>query len=71
MRSTTGVWWAPRLTCFRASRPPAKNCIVTPHTAWASKEPRMRLLKTAIANHDYGADYGDNNAAEIEAGDTA
>ncbi len=28
----------------------AKNCIVTPHIAWASKESRTRLLDTAIAN---------------------
>ncbi len=28
----------------------AKNCIVTPHIAWASKEARTRLLNTAIAN---------------------
>jgi glycerate dehydrogenase len=28
----------------------AKNCIVTPHIAWATKEARMRLVDTAIAN---------------------
>jgi glycerate dehydrogenase len=28
----------------------AKNCIVTPHIAWASKEARTRLLDTAIDN---------------------
>jgi glycerate dehydrogenase len=28
----------------------AKNCIVTPHIAWASREARTRLLDTAIAN---------------------
>jgi len=28
----------------------AKNCIVTPHIAWATKEARTRLLDTAIAN---------------------
>jgi glycerate dehydrogenase len=28
----------------------AKNCIVTPHIAWASKESRTRLLNTAIDN---------------------
>jgi len=41
-----------------ASEPPsadnpllrAKNCIVTPHIAWASKESRTRLLNTAIDN---------------------
>jgi len=28
----------------------AKNCVVTPHIAWATKEARMRLVDTAIAN---------------------
>lgn len=28
----------------------AKNCIVTPHLAWASKEPRQRLIEIAAAN---------------------
>jgi glycerate dehydrogenase len=28
----------------------AKNCIVTPHIAWATKEARTRLLGTAVAN---------------------
>jgi glycerate dehydrogenase len=28
----------------------AKNCIVTPHLAWASHEARMRLLDMAVAN---------------------
>jgi glycerate dehydrogenase len=28
----------------------AKNCIVTPHIAWATKEARMRLIDTAVAN---------------------
>jgi len=28
----------------------AKNCIVTPHIAWATKEARMRLLNTAVDN---------------------
>jgi glycerate dehydrogenase len=28
----------------------AKNCIVTPHIAWATKEARTRLLNTAVAN---------------------
>ena len=28
----------------------AKNCIITPHIAWAPKESRSRLLKTALEN---------------------
>jgi glycerate dehydrogenase len=28
----------------------AKNCIVTPHIAWATREARSRLLETAVAN---------------------
>ena len=28
----------------------AKNCIVTPHIAWATKEARCRLVDTAVAN---------------------
>jgi glycerate dehydrogenase len=28
----------------------AKNCIVTPHIAWATKEARTRLVDTAVAN---------------------
>ena len=28
----------------------AKNCIVTPHIAWATKEARSRLLDTAVEN---------------------
>jgi glycerate dehydrogenase len=28
----------------------AKNCIVTPHIAWATKEARMRLVDTVVAN---------------------
>jgi glycerate dehydrogenase len=28
----------------------AKNCIVTPHIAWATKEARKRLIDTAVAN---------------------
>ena len=28
----------------------AKNCIITPHIAWATKEARQRLLDTAVQN---------------------
>jgi glycerate dehydrogenase len=28
----------------------AKNCIITPHIAWASKESRTRLMNTAVEN---------------------
>ena len=28
----------------------AKNCVVTPHIAWATREARTRLLNTAVAN---------------------
>ena len=28
----------------------AKNCIITPHIAWASKESRSRLMNTAVEN---------------------
>ena len=28
----------------------AKNCIITPHIAWASRESRLRLMNTAIEN---------------------
>jgi len=28
----------------------AKNCLITPHVAWASREARTRLMATAVAN---------------------
>jgi glycerate dehydrogenase len=28
----------------------AKNCIITPHIAWAPKEARMRLMQIAVNN---------------------
>ena len=28
----------------------AKNCIITPHIAWASRESRMRLMNVAVEN---------------------
>jgi glycerate dehydrogenase len=28
----------------------AKNCIITPHIAWAPKESRARLMNTAVEN---------------------
>jgi glycerate dehydrogenase len=28
----------------------ARNCLVTPHIAWATVEARQRLLKTVVAN---------------------
>ena len=28
----------------------AKNCLVTPHIAWATKEARARLMQTAVDN---------------------
>jgi glycerate dehydrogenase len=30
----------------------AKNCILTPHIAWAPKESRSRLMNTAVENLD-------------------
>lgn len=37
---------------IKASNPllQAKNCIITPHIAWAPKEARERLMKIAVAN---------------------
>ena len=28
----------------------ARNCLVTPHIAWATKEARSRLMDTAVSN---------------------
>jgi glycerate dehydrogenase len=28
----------------------AKNCIITPHIAWAQKESRIRLMNTSVDN---------------------
>ena len=28
----------------------AKNCIITPHIAWASREARIRLMNIAVSN---------------------
>jgi glycerate dehydrogenase len=28
----------------------AKNCIITPHIAWATKEARARLMQTTVSN---------------------
>jgi glycerate dehydrogenase len=28
----------------------AKNCLVTPHMAWATQEARLRLMDTAVEN---------------------
>jgi glycerate dehydrogenase len=28
----------------------AKNCIITPHIAWATKEARMRLMDITVSN---------------------
>jgi glycerate dehydrogenase len=28
----------------------AKNCLITPHIAWATKEARTRLMDTAVQN---------------------
>jgi glycerate dehydrogenase len=28
----------------------ARNCLITPHIAWATQEARQRLLETTIAN---------------------
>ena len=28
----------------------AKNCVITPHIAWATREARGRLMETTVAN---------------------
>jgi glycerate dehydrogenase len=28
----------------------AKNCLITPHIAWATKEARLRLMDVAVSN---------------------
>jgi glycerate dehydrogenase len=37
---------------IRADHPliPAKNCLLTPHIAWASREARRRLLAVTVRN---------------------
>ena len=30
--------------------PTAKNCLITPHIAWATRAARARLMKTAVDN---------------------
>jgi glycerate dehydrogenase len=30
----------------------AKNCIITPHIAWATKEARIRLMDATVQNLD-------------------
>jgi phosphoglycerate dehydrogenase-like enzyme len=57
-RSTVTAWQVGADVDVLSSEPPAldipllhaKNCIVTPHIAWATKEARTRPLETLVTN---------------------